>query len=134
MVKGLWNYAVKAADMEKTVRYYQEYMDAEVLLKSRVLGCNYYLIRIGQTRIIVFDKAAYEEQFGMNLSPGFLHVVYEVDDHDVHIARLRKSGVRFLIEPTVIETDFDTRKIAFVEDIDGVRTEITQILKIKKKV
>ena len=43
-----------------------------------------------------------EQSHGMNLPPGFLHVVYEVDDHEAHVGQLRKAGVRFLIEPEEI--------------------------------
>ena len=134
MVTGLWNYAVKARDLAQVTDFYTKYLDAEVLLSGVILGCNYRLVRVGDTRIIVFDKAPYEDRLGEELPEGFLHAVYEVDDHDTSVRRLRESGVTFIYEPTVIETDWDVRKIAFFVAPDGVRTEITQILEIKKPV
>lgn len=128
MLLGLWNYAVKATDVEKATEFYIKTMGAELRLSGIVFGCKYNLIRMGETRVIIFDKAPYEEEHGMNLPPGFLHVVYEVDDHEAHVARLRESGVRFLMEPQEIETAVGRRKIAFFEAPDGVRTEVMQII------
>ena len=133
MFKGLWNYAIKAKDIEQTLQYYLNCLDAELLVSSDLLGCKYHLVRVGDTRIIIFDKAPYEQQLGITLPDGFLHAVYEVDDHDSHIEKLRKNGVKFIMEPTVIETDWDRRKIAFFEGPDSIRTEVMQILRTKKE-
>ena len=72
-------------------------------------------------------------EVGMDLPPGFLHVVYEVDDHEAHVAMLRQAGVRFLIEPQEIDTVVGRRKIAFFEAPDGIRTEVMQILEDREE-
>ena len=131
MLKGLWNYAVKAHDLDAAVHFYLAVMDAQLLRQGEILGCQYRLIRVGTMRIIIFDKAPYEDSLGLNLPEGFLHAVYEVTDHDAHVARLHDSGIRFIFEPMVIETDWDRRKIAFFEAPDGTRVEICEILQIK---
>jgi catechol 2,3-dioxygenase-like lactoylglutathione lyase family enzyme len=128
MVKGLWNYAIKVADIERATRFYTNVLAAEVRLRGQVLGCAYALIRLGDTRVILFEKAPYEDLLGQELPQGFLHDVYEVDDFDAQIARLRKAGVRFLMEPQVIEAEFGRRRIAFFETADGMRTEVMEIL------
>ncbi len=128
MVKGLWNYAIKVEDIERASRFYTDVLGAQVRLHGEVLGCVYTLIRLGDTRVILFEKAPYEDLLGQELPPGFLHDVYEVDDFDAQIARLRKAGVRFLMEPQVIEAEFGTRRIAFFETPDGMRTEVMEIL------
>ncbi len=128
MVKGLWNYAIKVADIERAVRFYADALGAEVRLRGEVLGSAYALIRLGDTRVILFDKAPYEDRLGLELPPGFLHDVYEVDDFDAQIARLRAAGVRFLMKPQVIEAAFGTRRIAFFETPDGLRTEVMEII------
>jgi catechol 2,3-dioxygenase-like lactoylglutathione lyase family enzyme len=128
MVKGLWNYAIKVADIERAARFYVDVLGAEVRLRGEVLGSVYALIRLGDTRVILFDKAPYEDLLGRELPLGFLHDVYEVDDFDAQIARLRQAGVRFLMEPQVIEAAFGTRRIAFLETPDGLRTEVMEIL------
>jgi catechol 2,3-dioxygenase-like lactoylglutathione lyase family enzyme len=128
MVKGLWNYAVKVADIERATRFYADALGAEVRLRGEVLGSIFALIRLGDTRLILFDKAPYEDRLGRELPAGFLHDVYEVDDFDAQIARLRAAGVRFLMEPQVIEAAFGTRRIAFFETPDGLRTEVMEII------
>ena len=128
MVKGLWNYAIKVADMEKAVAFYVDALGAEVRSRDEVLGCRYTLIRLGDTRVILFEKAPYEDLISQTLPPGFLHDVYEVEDFDEQIARLRAAGVRFIMEPRTIEAEFGRRRIAFFETPDGLRTEVMQIL------
>ena len=128
MVKGLWNYAIKVAELERAIRFYVDTLGAEVRLRGEVLGSVYALIRLGDTRVILFDKAPYEGLLGRELPLGFLHDVYEVDDFDAQIARLRAAGVTFLMAPQVIEAEFGIRRIAFFETPDGMRTEVMEIL------
>jgi len=61
-------------------------------------------------------------------SCGFLHVVWEVEDFDLQIDLLRQAQVDFLMGPQKIEGEFGARRFAFFEDLDGVRTEVMQIL------
>ena len=134
MVKGLWNYAIKATSIEKTTEFYVRNFDAEVRIRSEVLGSRYHLLRLGDSRLIIFDKAPYEDLIGRTLPPSYLHDVYEVDDFDKHINRLRDSGVRFIMEPQEIEADFGRRRTAFFENPDGMRTEVMQVLEDSDKV
>jgi catechol 2,3-dioxygenase-like lactoylglutathione lyase family enzyme len=128
MVKGLWNYAIKVADLEQAIAFYSEALGAEVRIRSEVLGSRYALLRLGATRVILFDKAPYEDLIGETLPLGFLHDVYEVDDFDAQIVRLRRMGVRFIMEPQLIEAAFGRRRIAFFETPDGMRTEVMEIV------
>ncbi len=88
----------------------------------------YALLRLGDTRLILFEKAPYEDLLGRALPHGFLHDVYEVEDFDAQIAQLRQAGVRFLMEPRLIEAEFGSRRIAFFETPDGLRTEVMEII------
>jgi catechol 2,3-dioxygenase-like lactoylglutathione lyase family enzyme len=99
-----------------------------------VFGSNYRFVRLGHTRLLIFDRAPYEEQNGLNLPPGFLHFVYEVDDLDKHVVLLRQAGVRWLMEPQEIELELGRRKIAFFIDPNGIRTEIMQIIEDRSTV
>lgn len=128
MLISMWNYAIKAPDIEETAEFYVKHMRARVQLVGEVFGCRYKLIRMGETRMLIFDKAPYEDELGLDLPPGFLHVVYEVDNHEEHVARLREAGVRFLMEPQEIATALGRRKIAFFEAPNGIRTEVMQVL------
>ena len=128
MVKRLWNYAVKAPDIQEATEFYEKHLGAESRLQGEVFGCKFNVVKIAEMRILIFDKAPYEEPLGMNLTPGFLHAVYEVDDFEETIESLKRSGVRFLMEPQLIHAAFGIRKIAFFEAPDGVRTEVMQII------
>ena len=128
MIHGLWNYAIKAIDLDETTRFYVESMGGEPRVRGTVFGVNYQFVRLGDTRLLIFDRAPYEEQHGMDLPPGFLHLVYEVDDHEKHIEMLREANVQWLMEPQEIELELGRRKIAFFVDPNGIRTEVMQVL------
>ena len=125
MIKGLWNHAIKVEDLDDATRFYVETLGAELRYASTVLGCDYRLIRLGDARILLFDRAPYEHLLDEPLPPGLLHTVYEVDDLDAQVERLRASGCRILMEPTEIESDFGVRRICFFIGPGGVRTEVT---------
>ena len=133
MVKGLWNYAIKAQDVEAVATFYIEHLEAKVLRRRERSGVKEILVKLGATHLLIFEKAPYEDELGLNLPEGFLHDVYEVDDFEAYYARLQAAGVRFLTEPRVIETDFDRRKIVFMETPTGIRTEVMQVLEHKKE-
>ncbi len=124
----LWNYAVKVADLEAAALFYGSVLGGELRLTGRVLGCDYRMLRLGDTRLFLFTKAPYEDQLEEPLPLGFLHLVFEVDDFDTEVARLREAGVTFFVEPQEIEAEFGRRRIAFFIAPDGVRTEIMQII------
>lgn len=124
----LWNYAVKVADLDAAAAFYTDTMDGEFRVSGRVFGCDYRVLRFAGTRLLLFEKAPYEDLLDAPLPLGFLHVVFEVDDFDVELARLRKTGVPFILEPQEIESEFGRRRIVFFEAPDGVRTEIMQII------
>ena len=128
MIKGLWNYAIKSVDIEASAEFYVQNMGGELKLSGEAFGCNYNFLRMGESRLLIFDRAPYEEAHGMNLPPGFLHLVYEVDDIDQHVEMLRAANVRWLIEPQEIDTAVGRRTIAFFVDPNGVRTEVMQII------
>ena len=124
----LWNYALKVADLDAAAAFYTTTMDGEVRLAGRVLGCDYLVLRLGGTRLLLFTKAPYEDLLDEPLPLGFLHVVFEVDDFDAEVVRLRGAGVPFILEPQEIESEFGRRRIVFFVAPDGVRTEIMQII------
>ena len=134
MIHGLWNYAIKAADLEETTRFYVEHMGAQLRVGGEIFGVQYRFLRLGDTRLLIFDRAPYEEQHGMNLPPGFLHLVYEVDDHEQHVAMLKQANVEWLMEPQEIDFELGRRKIAFFVDPNGIRTEVMQVIEDRSTV
>lgn len=128
MVKGMWNYAIKVKDVQKATEFYARHMGAEMRLSGEIYGCQYAVIRMGGTRVVLFDKAPYEKDLGVNLSPGFLHVAYEVDDLESEVERLRQAGINLALDPRVVEGWFGVQKLAVFEAPDNVRTEIIQVI------
>ncbi len=128
MLHGLWNYAIKAADLDATTRFHVEALGGELKKSGAVFGCNFNFLRMGEARILILDKAPYEDEHGMDLPPGFLHLVYEVDDHEAHVDMLRRADVQWLMEPQEIDFALGRRKIAFFVDPNGIRTEVMQII------
>lgn len=62
-----------------------------------MLGCDCLVPRLGDTRLLLFTKAPYEDQLDEPLVLGFLHVVFEVDAFDADVAGLREAGVSFIL-------------------------------------
>jgi extradiol dioxygenase family protein len=129
VIKGLWNYAVKADDIERVAAFYTGCMGASLMFRGEVYECKYVLIRLGSTRVILFDKAPYEKELNLELPPGFLHAVYEVDDFEREVENLHQFGAKFLMEPRILEGEFGVRKIAFFQAPDGTRIEVMQVLR-----
>ena len=92
MIRNLWNHAIKVEDLDAATGFYVETLGAELRIRGAVLGCDYRLLRLGGARVILFTRAPYEHLLPEPLPAGFLHAVYEVDDLDVHVERLRASG------------------------------------------
>ncbi len=128
MIEGLWNCAIKAANLYESTRFYVERMGGELRFAGQLFGCNYRFFRMGSSRLLVFDRAPYEAQLGRELPPGFLHFVYEVSDFEGCMAMLRAAGVKWLMEPQEIDIELGRRKIAFFIDPNGIRTEIMQMI------
>ena len=128
MIKNLWNHAIKVEDLDAAADFYVETLGADLRIRGVVLGCDYRLLRLGGSRVILFTRAPYEHLLPEPLPAGFLHTVYEVDDLDAHVERLRASGCPILMEPTEIESGFGRRRICFFVGPGGVRTEVMQIL------
>ena len=57
VVKGLWNYAIKVADIDRAAAFCVETLGAEVRFESEVLSGRYTLLQIGTTRVILFEGA-----------------------------------------------------------------------------
>ena len=128
MLRGLWNYAIKAADLEASTRFHVEHLGGELKTGGEVFGCRFNFLRMGDARLLILDKAPYEDEHGMDLPPGFLHLVYEVDDLSAHVEMLRRADVTWLMQPQEIDFALGRRRIAFFVDPNGIRTEVMQII------
>ena len=128
MISGLWNHAIKVGSIDAATRFYVDTLGAKVVVSGVVLDCDYSLLRLGDARIILFERAPYEHLLDEPVPVGFLHAVYETDDLDQQVERLRASGCTILMPPTEIESDFGRRRICFFVGPGNMRLEVMQIL------
>jgi len=82
----LWNYAVKVADLDQASAFYVNTLNAEPRINGAVLSCDYRLLRLGDTRLILFTRAPHEDLLDEAVPLGFLHAVFEVEDFSGQVA------------------------------------------------
>ena len=124
---GMWNYGVKVESLDACVAFYVKHMGAVEKLRGELLGCRYALVRAGGMRVVFFEKMPYENATGEDIPYGFIHAVYEVDDFDTVVGKLKEDGVEFIMGPMEVELDFGKRKLVFFDGPDGIRTEVMQV-------
>jgi len=120
-VTGLANLAVKVADLDGAVRFYQE-AGAEVrdrMVWGKGERADVYL---GPVMITLFTRAIYEDAVELP-AEGFLHPALFTDDLDAEI-----EGHSVVWGPAVVEGAFGTRRIAFVDAPGGIRLEFMEQL------
>lgn len=120
-VTGLANLAVKVADLDAAVRFYEE-AGAEV--RDRMVWGNGERadVFLGPVMITLFTRAVYEDVVDLP-AEGFLHPALFTDDLDAEL-----EGHPVVWGPAVVEGAFGTRRIAFVDAPGGIRLEFMEQL------
>ncbi|MGA2836093.1 MAG: VOC family protein [Acidimicrobiales bacterium] len=120
-VTGLANLAVKVADLDAAVRFYEE-AGAEVRDRM-VWGIGERAdVFLGPVMITLFTRAVYEDVVDLP-AEGFLHPALFTDDLDAEL-----EGHPVVWGPAVVEGAFGTRRIAFVDAPGGIRLEFMEQL------
>jgi len=118
-VTGLANLAVKVADLDAAVAFY-EGAGAEVRNRMAWEGAERADVHLGPVQITLFTRAIYED--AVELPPeGFLHPALFTDDLDREL-----EGHDVVFGPTVVSGPFGTRRIAFVAAPGGIRLEFME--------
>ena len=120
-VTGLANLAVKVADLDSAVAFYES-SGAEVRDRMVWHGGERADVYLGPVMITLFTRAIYEDEVDLP-AEGFLHPALFTDDLD---AELRGHSVVW--GPEIVEGTFGTRRIAFVEAPGGIRLEFMEQL------
>ncbi len=120
-VTGLANLAVKVADLDRAVEFY-EASGADV--RDRMVWRNGERadVHLGPVMITLFTHAIYEDEVDLP-AEGFLHPALFTDDLDAEL-----KGHTVIWGPEVVEGSFGTRRIAFVEAPGGIRLEFMEQL------
>jgi len=115
------NLAVKVADLDSAVSYYER-TGATVSDRGPWHGGERADVRLGPVQITLFTRAIYEDV--VDLPPeGFLHVALFTDDLDADVA-----GRPVLWGPAEVEGVFGRRRIAFVDAPGDTRLELMEQL------
>jgi catechol 2,3-dioxygenase-like lactoylglutathione lyase family enzyme len=120
-VTGLANLAVKVADLDAAVKFYES-SGGEVRDRMLWRDGERADVYLGPVMITLFTRAIYEDQADLP-AECFLHPALFTDDLDAEL-----EGHSVLWGPEVVEGTFGIRRIAFVEAPGGIRLEFMEQL------
>jgi len=121
-----WDHCgIRAADLERSLRFYTDVLGLELLEVVTVLDQPFYFVGNDTVRIEIEQANPAQISAAMGPQAGLYHLAFEVDDLEGAAARLRDAGAQFLLPPSQFRED---RKIAFILDPDGVFIQLIQYL------
>jgi len=120
-VTGLANLAVKVADLDAAIAFYE---GAGAVVRDRMVwgGGERADVHLGPVMMTLFTRAIYEDALELP-AECFLHPAMFTDDLDRQL-----QGHRLLWGPAEVEGPFGRRRIAFVEAPGGIRLEFMEQL------
>lgn len=121
-----WDHCgIRAADLERSLRFYTDVLGLELLEVVTVLDQPFYFVGNDTIRIEIEQANPAQIEAATGPQAGLYHLAFEVDDLEGTAARLRDAGAQFLLPPSQFRED---RKIAFILDPDGVAIQFIQYL------
>ncbi len=121
-----WDHCgIRAADLERSLRFYTDVLGLELLEVVTVLDQPFYFVGNNTIRIEIEQANPAQIEAATGPQAGLYHLAFEVDDLEGTAARLRDAGAQFLLPPSQFRED---RKIAFILDPDGVAVQLIQYL------
>jgi hypothetical protein len=120
-VTGVANLAVKVADLDAAIEFYER---AGAIVRDRVdwYGGERADVTLGALSITLFTRAIYEDEVDLP-ADGFLHVATFTDDLDREL-----EGHDVVWGPGEVEGAFGRRRIAFVDAPGDMRLEFMEQL------
>jgi lactoylglutathione lyase len=116
---------IKSADINKSIDFYTRILGLEILEKIDLVGRSFYFIGNDRTRIEIEQANPGDEMILVDKGFGLYHLAFAVENIEELAARLKRESVRFIMEPVQLRPD---RKIAFIEDPDGVRIQLIEFV------
>lgn len=121
-VTGLANLAVKVADLDSAIEYYER-AGARMEGRGPWYGGERVDAHLGPVQITLFTRAIYEDAVELP-EQGFLHPALFTDDLDREL-----DGHDVVWGPQIVSgPTFGTRRIAFVHAPGGIRLEFMEQL------
>ena len=112
---------IKSHDVEKSLDFYTRILGFQILERIDMVGRSFYFIGNDDTRIEIEDANPGDVRLDCSTGYGLYHIALVVKDIDALAERLKKEEVKFIMEPIQLRED---RKIAFIEDPDGVNIQL----------
>ncbi len=116
---------IKSADIDRSLDFYTRILGLEVLERIDLVGRRFYFIGNDKTRIEIEQSNPGDEMINVDKGYGLYHLAFAVEDLEGLATRLKAESVRFIMEPMQLRAD---RKIAFIEDPDGVRIQLIEFV------
>jgi catechol 2,3-dioxygenase-like lactoylglutathione lyase family enzyme len=120
-VTGVANLAVKVADLDAAIAYYE---DAGAEVSNRIMwnGSERADVTLGALSLTLFVRAIYEDEVELP-EEGFLHPALFTDDLDAQL-----EGHEVVWGPAEVSGPFGRRRIAFVTAPGNMRLEFMEQL------
>ena len=130
MLQGLWTIGIKVADLERELQFHRDIGNEIVLDETlHIDGIDYRvpLIKMGDKYIHLAEKMVYENELGIDLPYGPVHLVYISDDFEADLEKVQAAGATPIREPAEVSAGFGDRRVAFFRSPSGWIFEIAQI-------
>lgn len=116
---------IRVKDIEKSLKFYCELLELELVKEMRLDDCNLYFLsdKYGEVQIELTHNDETPEN-GYKIGSGFGHFAFEVNSMDKLSEKLNLLGYEYLYEPFTLSEAGS--KIAFVKDPDGYEIEFIE--------
>ncbi len=121
-----WDHvAIKSSDLDRSLHFYCTLLGFRKKEEVEIAGKTFYFVGNETCSIEIEQSSPTEDRSQPLLHTGLYHMAFIVEDVAALVDHLKLHGVRIVVEP--IETRPD-RRVAFVEDPDGVLIQLIELL------
>jgi catechol 2,3-dioxygenase-like lactoylglutathione lyase family enzyme len=121
-----WNHTgIKTTNIEKSIHFYCDILGFRKLEEIVILNNKYIFVGNDTVKIEIEESKPTDKPADMREQAGLYHLCFTVDDIEKTAADLTEKKVKFLLPVSQFIPD---RKIAFIEDPDGVFIQLIQYL------
>jgi len=116
---------LRVRDIEKSLKFYIELLDMQVVREKRLDDCNLYFLT-DEKGVVQLELTFNDEtpKNGYEIGSGFGHLAFKVESMDEFTRKLSSLGYKYFYEPYKLSSTGST--IAFVKDPDGYEIELIE--------
>ena len=121
-----WNHTgIKTTNIEKSIHFYCDILGFRKLEEVVIMNKNYIFVGNDTVKIEIEEAKSSDTPADMRERAGLYHLCFTVEDIEKTAADLNEKKVKFLLP---VSQFIPGRKIAFIEDPDGVLIQLIQYL------